>query len=90
MRKRVRFENNIYEPPTRGFCIYKYNDCYKASRRVGPWDTISRTFFTLEDCYTFLKKHEVAIIPDELEVSVHLQPRKEEEVSTHSHNPSSP
>ena len=72
----------------KGFFIYKYADCYKASRRISTGNTISRTFFTLEDCYTFLKKHEFAIIPDTLEVSVHL--RKEEEVSAPPHSLSSP
>ena len=74
MRKRVRVEENVYEPTTKGFFIYKYADCYKASRRISTGNTISRTFFTLDDCYIFLKKHEHAIIPDHLEISVHLQP----------------
>ena len=78
MRKRVKVEENIYQPPTKGFVIYKYYDCYKASRRISTGNTISRTFFSLEDCYAFLKKHEFAIIPDQLEISVHL--RKEEEI----------
>jgi hypothetical protein len=80
MRKRVKVEENIYHPPTKGFVIYKYVDCYKASRRIGAWNTISRTFFSLEDCYAFLEKHKYEIIPDELEVSVHLQPCREGEV----------
>ena len=79
MRKRVKIEENIYEPVMKGFFIYKYADCYKASRRISTGNTISRTFFTLEDCYTFLKKHRYQIIPDTLDVSVHLQPCKEEE-----------
>ena len=72
--------DNIYSPKTKGYFIYDYGDGrYQASRMIGAGKSITRTFFTLENCYTFLKKHEFAIIPDELEVSVHLQPCKEEE-----------
>ena len=91
MRNKRSVLDNIYSPKTKGYFIYDYGDGrYQASRIIGAGNSITRTFFTIEHCYAFLKKHEFAIIPDELEVSIHLQPRKEEEVSAPPHSLSSP
>jgi hypothetical protein len=81
MRNKRSVLDNIYQPKTKGYFIYDYGDGrYQASRMIGAGNSKTRTFFTLEDCYAFLKKHEFAIIPDELEVSVHLRPCREGEV----------
>jgi hypothetical protein len=64
---------NIHEPPRRGFTIYALpNGVYQAARYIRPGELINRRFFTLEDCYAFLHKHENHIVPDELEKSIHL------------------
>ena len=61
---------NIYEPPTRGFRLYDFgNGRFQACRSIKK-DTVTRTFFTLEDCYKFLEKHKDAIIPDEIDMSL--------------------
>ena len=64
---------NIHEPKRVGFKIYPLpNGIYQAVRYIHPGQTINRRFFTLEECYNFLKKHEHAIIPDVLDKSIHL------------------
>lgn len=87
MRNKRSVLNNIYQPVTKGYFIYDYGDGrLQASRMIGAGNSITRTFFTLEDCYTFLEKHRYQIIPDILEVSIHLQPKQAEE-SVHPHIP---
>jgi len=58
---------NIYTPPRRGFAIYDLGQGRYNAQRVIKNNTITRRFFTIEDCYTFLEKHAVEIIPDPLE-----------------------
>lgn len=87
MRNKRSVLNNIYQPATKGYFIYDYGDGrLQATRMIGTGNSITRTFFTLENCYAFLKKHEHYIIPDEIEVSIHLQPKQAEE-SVHPHIP---
>jgi len=56
---------NIYQPPTKGFRIYYFgNDIYSACRTIGR-NTVTGMFRTLDDCYAFLKKHEVELVQNE-------------------------
>ena len=56
---------NLYEPQTKGFRIYYFdNDIYCACRTIEK-NTITKMFRTLDECYAFLKKHELAIVKDE-------------------------
>jgi len=60
---------NIYEPSTKGFRIYDFgNNMYAACRTIQK-NTITRMFYTLEECYVFLKKHERAIIEEDAQDS---------------------
>jgi len=61
------YVKNIYTPPRRGFAIYDLGQGRYNAQRVIKNNTITRRFFTIEDCYTFLEKHAVEIIPDPLE-----------------------
>jgi len=64
---------NIHEPKRRGFAIYALpNGVYQAARYIRPGELVNRRFFTLDDCYAFLKKNEHHIMPDVLEKSIHL------------------
>ena len=64
---------NLYQPPRKGFTIYPLpNGVYQALRYIRPGQVINRRFFSVEECYDFLKKHEHEIIPDPLERSIHL------------------
>lgn len=55
----------MYQPQTKGFRIYYFgNDIYSACRTIGR-NTVTGMFRTLDDCYAFLKKHEVEIVEDE-------------------------
>jgi hypothetical protein len=58
---------NIYYPPRRGFSIYDIGQGRYTAQRWIRGNTITRRFFNIEDCYTFLEKHAVEIVPDPLE-----------------------
>jgi len=56
---------NMYQPQTKGFRIYYFgNDIYSACRTIGK-NTVTGMFRTLDDCYAFLKKHDVELVQDE-------------------------
>jgi hypothetical protein len=59
-----RYVKNIYTPPRQGFAIYDIGQGRYTAQRWIKNDTIARRFFKIEDCYTFLEKHAVEIIPD--------------------------
>jgi hypothetical protein len=75
--------NSIYFPKRKGFLIYKLKDKYQALRVMSYGNSISRQFFTEEECYAFLKKHEDEIIPDALDISAHVLPSFYVSVAVH-------
>jgi hypothetical protein len=58
------YVKNIYYPPRRGFAIYDIGRGRYTATRVIKKDSIAKRCFTIEDCYAFLEKHAVEIVPD--------------------------